>query len=86
MTATRVLACGVLAAITTAAPSAAPEVTLATVLERADAHGIPAGTWTASVAQARARREQGFRWATVGSDYGFMASAADAAARDVRAP
>jgi 4-hydroxy-2-oxoheptanedioate aldolase len=62
------------------------EAAIATVLERADAHGIPAGTWTASVAQARARREQGFRWATVGSDYGFMASAADAAARDVRAP
>jgi 4-hydroxy-2-oxoheptanedioate aldolase len=62
------------------------EVAIATVLERANAHGLPAGIWTASVAQARARREQGFRWATLGTDYGFMAAGADAAARDVRAP
>jgi hypothetical protein len=38
MTATRVRACGVMAVITTAAPSAVPEVTLATVLERAGAY------------------------------------------------
>jgi hypothetical protein len=38
MTATRALACGVLAVITTAALSAAPEVTLATVLGRAGAY------------------------------------------------
>jgi hypothetical protein len=38
MTATRALACGVMAVISTAAPSAAPEVTLATVLERAGAY------------------------------------------------
>jgi hypothetical protein len=38
MTATRALACGVMAVITTAAPSAVPEVTLATVLERAGAY------------------------------------------------
>jgi 2-keto-3-deoxy-L-rhamnonate aldolase RhmA len=62
------------------------EEAIATTLERATAHGIPAGIWTASVAQARARREQGFRWATLGTDYGFMVSAADAAAREVRAP
>jgi 2-keto-3-deoxy-L-rhamnonate aldolase RhmA len=62
------------------------EAAVATVLERAQAHEIPAGIWTASVAQARLRREQGFRWATLGTDYGFMAAAADAAARDVRAP
>ncbi len=49
-------------------------------------HGVPAGVWTASVAQARARRDQGFAWATLGTDYGFMQSAADAAARDVRGP
>ena len=42
MTATRALACGVMAVITTAAPSAVPEVTLATVLERA-------GTYVAMV-------------------------------------
>ena len=62
------------------------ETAIATVLERSAAHGIPAGIWTASVAQVRARRGQGFRWATLGTDYGFMASAADTAARDVRAP
>ena len=49
------------------------------------AHGVPAGIWTLSVAQARARREQGFAWVTLGTDYGFMQAAADAAARDVRA-
>jgi hypothetical protein len=38
MTATRALACSVLTAITTAAPAAAPEVTLATVLQRAGAY------------------------------------------------
>ncbi|MEO8228437.1 MAG: aldolase/citrate lyase family protein [Chloroflexota bacterium] len=62
------------------------EAAIATVLDRATARGIPAGVWTGSIAQARARREQGFRWATLGTDYGFMASAADAAAREVRAP
>ena len=62
------------------------EAAIATVLERATAYGIPAGIWTGSIAQARARREQGFRWATLGTDYGFMASAADAAAREVRGP
>jgi 2-keto-3-deoxy-L-rhamnonate aldolase RhmA len=62
------------------------EAAIATVLGRATAQGIPAGIWTGSIAQARARREQGFRWATLGTDYGFMVAGADAAARDVRAP
>jgi 2-keto-3-deoxy-L-rhamnonate aldolase RhmA len=54
------------------------------VLERANVHAIPAGIWTSSNAQVRARRDQGFRWATVGTDYGFMLSAADAAVREIR--
>lgn len=61
------------------------EAAIARILDRAKAHGVPAGVWTASVAQARARREQGFAWATLGTDYGFMQAGADAAARDVRA-
>jgi 4-hydroxy-2-oxoheptanedioate aldolase len=60
------------------------EKAIAFVLERTTAHAIPAGVWTLSVAQARARREQGFAWATLGTDYGFMLAAADAAARDVQ--
>ena len=51
--------------------------------ERAAAAGVPVGAWTASPAQARARREQGFAWATIGSDYGFMVAAADAGVREV---
>jgi len=62
------------------------ERAIAVILESAQARGIPAGIWTLSAAQARARREQGFAWATLGTDYGFMLSAADAAAREVRAP
>ena len=54
------------------------------ILERSVAHGIPAGIWTSSTAQVRARRDQGFRWATVAADYGFLLSAADSAVRDVR--
>jgi 2-keto-3-deoxy-L-rhamnonate aldolase RhmA len=61
------------------------EAAIAHVLARTAAHGIPAGVWTLSVAQARARRDQGFAWATLGTDYGFMLTAADAAAREVRA-
>jgi len=60
------------------------EAAIARILERARANGVPVGIWTASVAQARARRSEGFGWATVGADYGFMLTAADAAARDVR--
>jgi 2-keto-3-deoxy-L-rhamnonate aldolase RhmA len=62
------------------------EKAIAFILERTRAHAIPAGVWTLSAAQARARREQGFAWATLGTDYGFMLSAADAAAREVREP
>jgi 2-keto-3-deoxy-L-rhamnonate aldolase RhmA len=50
---------------------------------RATAAGVPAGAWAASPAQARTRREQGFAWATVGSDYAFIVSAADAVVREV---
>ena len=34
--------------------------------------------------RSRARREQGFAWATLGTDYGFMLAAAEAAAREAR--
>ncbi len=61
------------------------EAAIAHILARTKARRIPAGVWTLSVAQARARRDQGFAWATLGTDYGFMLGAADAAARDVRA-
>jgi 2-dehydro-3-deoxyglucarate aldolase len=54
------------------------------VLERAGEHAVPVGIWTLSAAQVRARREQGFAWATVGADYGFMLAAAEAAARESR--
>lgn len=60
------------------------EAAIARILDRATVHGIPAGVWTSSVAQARSRRAQGFAWATLGTDYGFMQAGADAAARDVR--
>ncbi len=53
------------------------------VLERANARAVPAGIWTSSTTQVRARRDQGFRWATVGTDYGFMLTAADAAVREI---
>jgi 4-hydroxy-2-oxoheptanedioate aldolase len=62
------------------------EEAIARILERAGAHGIPAGIWTLSVTQARARRAEGFAWATLGTDYGFMLTAADTAAREVRQP
>ena len=62
------------------------EAAIARILDRATDHGIPAGVWTLSVAQARARRTEGFAWATLGTDYGFMLTAADTAARDVRQP
>ena len=55
-----------------------------TIVERAKAHRIPAGAWAGSPAQARQRRDQGYAWATVGTDYGFMASAADAVVREMR--
>jgi 2-keto-3-deoxy-L-rhamnonate aldolase RhmA len=63
-----------------------PEVeeAIAHIIERARAHGIPAGAWTQSAAVARRRREQGFRWITLSADYGFIVSAADAAVRELR--
>ncbi len=64
-----------------------PEVeeAIAVVLDRANGHGIPAGIWTQSTTVTKARRAQGFRFTTVGADYGFMAMAADAAVREVAA-
>lgn len=61
------------------------EAAFATIIARADAHGIRAGAWAGSPAQARVRRDQGYAWATVGADYAFMVAAADAAIREVRA-
>ncbi len=60
------------------------EAAIALVVERARAHGVPAGIWTASPAGARERRAQGYRWATVGADYTFLVSAAEAAVAAVR--
>ena len=62
------------------------EAAIAHVLARADAHGVPAGIWTQSTAVSRARREQGFRFTTVGADYGFLLAGADGAVREVAAP
>lgn len=59
------------------------EAAIVRVVERAKAHGVPAGIWTQSSTVARERRQQGYRWATVGADYGFMLAAADAAVREV---
>lgn len=61
------------------------EAAIGHVVARAIEAGVPAGIWTQSVEVARRRRAQGFAFATVGADYGFMASAADAAVRGVRA-
>jgi 2-keto-3-deoxy-L-rhamnonate aldolase RhmA len=60
------------------------EAAIAHIIERATAHGMPAGAWTQSTTIARRRREQGFRWVTVSADYGFMVAAADAAVREIR--
>ncbi len=64
-----------------------PEVedAIADVLERAEAHGIPAGIWTNAVSVTRARRLQGFRFTTVSADYGFMLASADETVRSVAA-
>src|SRR5476651_2047596 len=40
------------------------EAAIAHIVERAKAHGIPAGAWTQSPAIARRRREQGYQWVT----------------------
>ena len=62
-----------------------PEVedAIAHIVERAKAHGIPAGAWTQSTAVARRRREQGYRWTTVNADYSFLVKGADTAVREV---
>lgn len=60
------------------------EAAIAQVIERARAHGIPAGIWTQSATIARRRRDQGYAWATVSADYGFIATAADALLREIR--
>jgi 2-keto-3-deoxy-L-rhamnonate aldolase RhmA len=62
-----------------------PEVeeAIAHVLARAAVHGVPAGIWTPSTTMTKARRSQGFRFTTVGADYGFMLAAADAAVREI---
>jgi len=62
MTAIQTLACGVVIAITTAAPAAAPEVTLATVLERAGAYvGLVERGVSGIVAEERYRQ----RWSVL---------------------
>jgi 2-keto-3-deoxy-L-rhamnonate aldolase RhmA len=60
------------------------EAAIARILARAKAHGLPAGIWTPSVAQTRSRRAEGFAWATLGADYGFLLTAAEGAVREVR--
>ena len=60
------------------------EAAITHIIERATAHGVPAGAWTQSTTIARRRREQGFRWVTVSADYGFIVAAADAAVREIR--
>jgi 2-keto-3-deoxy-L-rhamnonate aldolase RhmA len=59
------------------------EAAIVRVVERATAGGLPAGIWTGSPTQARQRRAQGYTWATIGVDYGFLGAAADAAIREV---
>ncbi len=63
----------------------AVEAAIAEVLAQATAAGVPVGIWTPSTAVTRERRAQGFRFTTVGADYGFMATGADAAVREVAA-
>ena len=59
------------------------EDAIAHIVERATAHGIPAGAWTQSPAIARRRREQGYQWVTVNADYSFLVKGADSAVREV---
>ena len=61
------------------------EAAIAHIVERAAAHGIPAGAWTQSPAVAQRRRDQGYRWITVNADYSFLVKAADAAVQEIRA-
>src|SRR5437762_8485310 len=63
-----------------------PEVEAAIIrtLEVGRQAGVPIGVWTGSPDQARARRDQGFAFGTLGTDYRFMAAAAAAAVAGVR--
>lgn len=62
------------------------EAAIARVLERGRSAGVPVGIWAPNApAAAIARREQGFAFVTIGADYVFLAAAADAAVRAVRA-
>lgn len=60
------------------------EGAIAYVQRQARQAGVPAGIWTPSVEVASRRREQGFTFVTVSSDYGFMAAAADAAVSSLK--
>ncbi len=60
------------------------ESAIAHIVERARSAGVPAGIWVQTPAMAKARRDQGFRWATVGADIDFMVTAATAAALEGR--
>lgn len=59
------------------------EAAIGEVLARATAAGVPVGIWTPTIEVAIARRAQGFRFVTVGSDAGFLVAGADAAVRAV---
>ena len=62
------------------------EAAIARVLEGGRHTGVPVGIWAPNApAAAIARREQGFAFVTIGADYVFLAAAADAAIRAVRA-
>jgi 4-hydroxy-2-oxoheptanedioate aldolase len=60
------------------------EGAIAYVQRQARQAGVPAGIWTPSVEVASRRREQGFTFVTVSSDYRFMAAAADAAVSSLK--
>ena len=62
------------------------EAAVAAVLKRATAAGVPVGYVAASPdpAPARARREQGFAFVTVGIDFAFLTSGASTALAAVR--
>jgi 4-hydroxy-2-oxoheptanedioate aldolase len=64
----------------------AVEAAIAKVLARATGAGMPVGIWTPDIEVALARRAQGFRFVTVGSDAGFLVAGADAAVRALGAP
>jgi 2-dehydro-3-deoxyglucarate aldolase len=63
------------------------EAAVTSVRERAVARGIPVGYVSASPdpAPARARRDQGFSFVTVGVDFAFLAAGADRALAQVKA-